>query len=47
MKKPNNYAETPAGGDFTPIELGGHHLVVKQVSEKKSQTGKNMLVILF
>lgn len=47
MKKPNNYADTPVGGDFTPVELGGHHLVIKQVNEKKSQNGKDMLVVLF
>ena len=47
MKKPNNYAETQAQGEFTPVELGGHHLVIKQVNEKKSSTGKDMLVVLF
>ena len=47
MKKPNNYEETQAQGEFTPVELGGHHLVIKQVNEKKSSTGKDMLVVLF
>ncbi len=47
MQKPNNYDETQAGGDFTPVELGGHHLVIKQVSEAKSKAGKNMIVVLF
>lgn len=47
MKKPNNYAETQAQGEFTPVELGGHHLVIKQVNEKKSSTGKDMLVVFF
>lgn len=47
MRKPNNYAETQAQGEFTPVELGGHHLVIKQVNEKKSSTGKDMLVVLF
>lgn len=46
MKKPNNYDLTPAG-NYTPIELGGHKLVIKQVSEKKSKTGKDMIVVLF
>lgn len=47
MQKPNNYDETQAGGEFTPVELGGHHLVIKQVSETKSKAGKDMIVVLF
>lgn len=47
MNKPNNYEETKVGGDFTPIELGGHHLVIKQVNETKSKAGADMLVVLF
>lgn len=47
MKKPNNYAETQAQGEFTPVELGGHKLVIKQVSEKQSKNGKAMIVVLF
>lgn len=47
MQKPNNYDETPAGGDFTPVELGGHKLIIKQVNETKSKNGKDMIVVLF
>lgn len=47
MKKPNNYEETKAQGDYTPVELGGHKMIVKQVSEKQSKTGKPMIVVLF
>lgn len=47
INKPNNYEEVQAQGEFTPVDLGGHHLVIKQISEKKSSTGKDMLVILF
>ena len=47
MQKPNNYDETPAGGYFTPVELGGHKLIIKQVNETKSKTGKDMIVVLF
>lgn len=47
MQKPNNYDETQAGGEFTPVELGGHKLVIKQVNEMKSKTGKDMIVVLF
>lgn len=47
MQKPSNYAETPTQGEFTPVELGGHKMVIKQVSEKQSNTGKPMIVVLF
>ena len=47
MQKPNNYDETQAGGDFTPVELGGHKLIIKQVNETKSKSGKDMIVVLF
>ena len=47
MQKPNNYEETQAQGEWTPVELGGHKMVIKQVSEKQSQNGKPMIVVLF
>ena len=47
MLKPNNYANTQASGDFTPVELGGHYMVIKQVKEAKSKTGKDMIVVCF
>lgn len=47
MQKPNNYENTQAQGEFTPVELGGHRLVIKQVSETKSKNGKPMIVVLF
>lgn len=47
MNKPNGYDEVKVGGDFTPIELGGHHLVIKGVREEKSKTGKDMIVVAF
>ena len=47
MQKPNAYDETQAGGEFTPVELGGHKLVIKQVNETKSKAGKDMIVVLF
>ena len=47
MNKPNAYDETQAVGEFTPVELGGHKLVIKQVNETKSKTGKDMIVVLF
>lgn len=47
MQKPNGYDEAKAGGDFTPVELGGHHLVIKQVSEKMNKNNQPMIVVLF
>lgn len=47
MQKPNNYDNTQASGDFTPVELGGHYMVIRQVKEAKSKTGKDMIVVLF
>ena len=47
MQKPNNYDETPEGGEFTPVDLGGHKLIIKQVSETKSKSGKDIIVVLF
>lgn len=45
MLKPSNYEEVQVGGDFTPIELGGHYAVIKNVSERMSSTGKPMAVV--
>lgn len=47
MQKPTGYDEAKATGIFTPVELGGHYAIIKQVSEKKSITGKDMVVVLF
>lgn len=47
MNKPNNYDNTQAAGEFTPVELGGHKLIIKQVTETTSKTGKSMIVVLF
>lgn len=47
MQKPNSYDTTQAAGEFEPIKLGGHKMVIKQVSERQSQGGLNMIVVLF
>ena len=47
MQKPTNYDTTKAAEEFEPINLGGHKMVIKQVSEKESKSGLKMLVILF
>ena len=44
MQKPNNYDAVQVG-EFTPVELGGHHAIIKDVKEQKSSTGKDMIVI--
>ena len=46
MNKPNSYDETKADG-FTPVKTGGHHLIIKQVNETTSKSGKSMIVVLF
>ena len=47
MNKPSGYDEARTSGEFTPVELGGHYAVIKQVSETQSSTGKDMVVVLF
>lgn len=47
MKKPNNFENTQAQGEFTPVKLGGHYLIIKEVLEMKSKTGKEMIKISF
>ena len=46
MQKPNNYEETKVGGgDFTPVDLGGHKAIIKKAEETTSSTGKPMLKV--
>lgn len=47
MNKPNGYDEAKVSGDFTPVELGGHHLIIKQVSERMNKNNQPMIVVLF
>lgn len=44
MQKPNNYEETQVG-DFTPVTLGAHYGVIKNVSEQTSKNGDPMIVV--
>lgn len=46
MQKPTGYDETQAAGEYTPVELGGHYCQIKQVTETKSNTGKDMIVVI-
>ena len=45
MQKPNSYETTQAGGDFVPVELGGHFGVIKNVSERETKNGDPMIVV--
>lgn len=47
MQKPNNFDSVQASGSYTPINIGGHHLIIKQVEEQQSKSGKDMIVVLF
>ena len=47
MLKPNNYDNVSTSGDFTPIEPGGHHLIIKKVEESVSKAGKEMIIVAF
>ena len=47
MKKPEGYDDVQASGEFTPVELGGHHAIIKQVTERQSEKGKDMIVVVF
>ena len=47
MQKPNGFDEAKEFGGFTPVELGGHYAVIKQVTERSTSNGKPMVVVLF
>lgn len=47
MQKPTGYDEARESGEFTPVAVGGHYAVIKQVTETQSSTGKDMIVVLF
>ena len=47
FNKPQGYDEVQAGGDFTPIELGGHKLVIKKLEECKASNGNSYLKVSF
>lgn len=45
MKKPANFDSTQVGGDFTPVALGGHYAIIKNVSERTDKNGDPMIVV--
>lgn len=47
MQKPNGYDDVQASGEFTPVKLGGHYCIIKQVTERKTSEGKDQIVVLF
>ena len=46
MLKPNNY-ENVQSGEYVPPMLGGHHMIIMNVSEQKNRNGGDMLVVHF
>ena len=47
MNKPTGFDEAQVMGDWTPPELGGHYLIIKDVREQQTATGKPMIVVFF
>lgn len=47
MQKPNDYESVQGYGEYTPIEDGGHYLVIKKVEEKSTRNGGTMLTVSF
>lgn len=48
FEKPIGYDEVEAGaGEYTPIQLGGHKLMIKKIEEVTSQNGYNYLKVEF
>lgn len=45
MNKPNNFENTQTGGDYVPVELGGHYGIIKNVSERETKNGDPMIVV--
>ncbi len=45
MQMPKNYKDIQIG--WEPVTPGGHKCVIQQVTETKSQTDKDMLIIMF
>lgn len=47
MLKPKNFDNVSVGGDFIPVELGGHRMVIKTVGERQNRNGGDMIVVAF
>lgn len=48
FEKPQGYDEVEAGGgEYTPIELGGHKLIIKKIEEVQASNGNKYLKVSF
>ena len=47
MIKPNGFEEIREFGEYTPIELGGHKLVIMKVEECTASTGNQYIKVSF
>lgn len=47
MNKPAGYEEAQVLGEFTPIQLGGHKLVIMGVEEATTSTGNQYIKVSF
>jgi len=47
MIKPNDYDNTKVGGEYTPVEAGGHICRIIKAEERMTKTNKPMIVIAF
>ena len=47
FEKPMGYDEVQAVGEFTPIELGGHKLIIKKIEEVQASNGSTYLKVSF
>ena len=47
IAKPNSYDQTQALGDFVPLDLGGHDLVIKEVKDMTNKNGQPMIKVSF
>lgn len=47
MIKPNGFEETREFGEYTPLELGGHKLVIIKVEEREASNGNQYIKVSF
>lgn len=47
MQMPSGYNEAKVMGEWIPPELGGHYLIIKDVREQETSTGKPMIVVCY
>ena len=47
MNKPAGYEEAQVLGEYTPINLGGHKLVIMQVEEVTASNGNQYIKVAF